>query len=311
MRGRLVLLNSIAHSLIRLNPLQNLSLTCFELETEYKSTRANLNFDGSYQYSTPRAALKPYTDIRLITVTVPVMRYYFGSQGQLLTDYERSTNFAWLEWMYNIHKTVKTFLFDHPIYGTLKVRFAEPLKVPKGIKGGQAALEGVQFTLAEVYNTALDSPLRLGPAFLLNLDQNYWDTHTDFDYPYHLVSTEYNSEDTVVQLGGNYQYTVRGAKPEERIFTLYFDGLRYSQTGDIIIADTSDDNQLSMQHLENFYQWYGLDDSFYYPHPTYGRVKVRFKEPLKIPKLRENANGWTESFTVTLVEVIEDATRYV
>ena len=313
MRGRPALLNSVAHSLIRLNPTQNISLSHFDVETEYKINRANLSFEGSYQYATPREDAKRLRDLRVFTVTIPIMRYYFGSQGQLLIDYERSTNFAWLEWMYNIHKTVKPFLFDHPIYGSLMVRFAEPLKVPKGIKGGQAALDSVGITLVEVQHKPLSSiNYALGPNYYLNLSQTYWETdHRVFNHPYHLVSTEYEAEDTSLALGGNYQYVVRGSKPEERVFTLYFEGLKYSQTLGLILGDTSEDNELSMQYLENFYYWFRLDIPFYYIHPTYGKIKVRFKEPLKIPKLRANGNGWTESFTVTLVEVIEDAYRYV
>lgn len=306
-------MNSIAHSLIRLNPIQNISLDYFDVETEYQNPRANVSFEGSYVYATPITGFrKNLTDLRVFDVTIPVMRYYFGSQGQLLVDYERATNLAWLEWMYNIHKLVKPFLFNHPIYGGLKVRFAEPLKIPKGIKGGQSALESVGLKLIEVredYNLP-----RLGPLFALFMGGSYWDGElkNTFNYPYHLVSTEYEAEDTVIALGGNYQYTVRGSKPEERVFTLYFEGLRYSVASNgLIIGNVSDDDQLSMQHLENFYYYYRLDTPFYYNHPTYGRLKVRFKEPLKIPKLRVNGNGWTENFTITLVEVIEDAQRYV
>lgn len=323
MRGRLVLLNSIAHSLIRLSPTQNISLSHFDVETEYKVNRANLSFDGSYQYATPREDAKRLRDLRVFTVTIPVMRYYFGSQGQLLIDYERATNFAWLEWMYNIHKTVKPFLFDHPVYGSLMVRFAEPLKVPKGTKGGQAALEGVSITLIEVQDTTKVNETRisalylmtnvLGPLHYINVDKDYWvtDNRDIFDYPYHLISTEYEAEDTSLTLGGNYQYVVRGSKPEERVFTLYFEGLKYELNQGELLSYVSGDSQLSMHHLENFYYWFRLDIPFYYIHPTYGKIKVRFKEPLKIPKLRANGNGWTESFTVTLVEVIEDAHRYV
>lgn len=307
-------MNSIAKSLIRLNPTQNISLEYFDVETEYQVSRANLNFEGSYQYAAPLANPKSAKDLRVFNITIPAMRYYFGGQGELLVDYERSTNLAWLEWMYNIHKMVKPFLFDHPIYGSLKVRFAEPLKIPKGLKGGQSASESVGVRLIEVHEQPTESFQLLGPKFSLNVGNTYWvhDRKDTFNYPYHLVSTEYESEDTVLSLGGDYQYTVRGSKPEQRIFTLHFDGLRYSVAyDDKIIGTESDDDQLSMQHLENFYFFYRLHKPFYYPHPTQGRIKVRFKEPLKIPKLRPNGNGWTEAFTITLVEVIEDAKRYL
>jgi hypothetical protein len=309
MRGRPALLNSIAHSLVRLNPVQNISLQYFNIETEYQVTRANVTFEGGYQYATPRTGYGDNNDLRVFTLSIPVMRYYFGSQGQLLVDYERSTNFAWLEWMYNIHKLVKPFFFDHPVYGQLKVRFTEPLKVPKGLKGGQAALEGVELRLLEVRDTYVVPNKVLGPHFALNLDVNYWQEHNLFNFPHHLISTEYGSEDTVLSLGGNYQYTVRGSKPEQRVFTLYYEGLKYTPNYDLL--DLAVEPELNAAYLENFYYWYRLELPFYYIHPTYGRIKVRFKEPLKIPKLRENGNGWTESFTITLVEVIEDAHRYL
>lgn len=297
---------STAFGLVRFNPVQNISLLFFDIETEYQVARANLTLGQSYQY-----AQEPLTkDIRYFNITIPTMRYYLNADDSLNINYERATNLAWLEWMYNIHKLTKPFLFDHPIYGTLKVRFAEALKIPKGIKGGQACVDSVGLRLIEVLDTATALATPLGSQFgEIITDSTHWETNNLFDFPHHTVSTEYRSEDTAFSLGGNYQYAVRGAKPEERTFDLQFEGLKYTANG--LTLDSAVDRPNNMAYLEQFYYNFKLHKPFYYNHPVYGRTKVRFKEPLKIPKLRINSNGWTDNFDITLVEVIEDATRYV
>lgn len=298
MLGRLPLFNTVAYSLVRLNQIQNIGLKFFDVETEYKSFSPSTSMGSSYQFS--RSSDVP--DLRYFNVTIPTMRFYFHPDGSFNLDYERATNLAWLEWMYNVCKLSKPFLFDHPVHGTLSVRFAEPLQIPKGIEGGHSCVEAITVRLVEI---VIRKPFPLGPN---------WGTHVSlpdnsFEFPYHLISTDYRSEDSLVILGGNYHYAMRGAKPEERMFNLAFKGLKYYLDGNDKI-DVSPTPALNMGYLENFYWYYKLDKPFYYLHPVYGRVKVRFKEPLKVPKLAVAANGWTTDFTITLVEVIEDATRY-
>lgn len=55
-----------------------------------------------------------------------------------------------LDSFYNTHKLHKKFIFPHPIYGNMAVRFNKPLVLPKGIKDGGGALEAFELELIEI-----------------------------------------------------------------------------------------------------------------------------------------------------------------
>ena len=67
---------------------------------------------------------------------------------------------------------------------------------------------------------------------------------------------------------------------------------------------------LNMGALELFYKQFKLSQSFYYNPPVYGKLKVRFNNPLKVPKLLRKGDGWVGDFQLELIEEVEDATRY-
>lgn len=286
--------NSTAFSHVRLNLVQNLGLNFFEVETEYTEFASSTNLGSSYQFSLKVEA----PSLRAFNVVVPVLRYYQNHDGSLDITYNKDTNMAWVDWMYNIHKLDRYFLFNHPVYGTLKVRFKEPLKVPKGLKGGQACVESLELRLIEIPSDA--SYQQFNPRTFDELG---------FDFPFHCVSSEYQQEGTTAVLGGNYTYAVRGAKPEQRKFTLYFKGMKYYQDGAGKL-DPFLNSTLNMGALELFYKQFKLSQSFYYNHPVYGKLKVRFNNPLKVPKLLRKGDGWVGDFQLELIEEVEDATRY-
>lgn len=58
-------------------------------------------------------------------------------------------NMGALEAFYNRHKLHKPFIYPHPVYGNIEVRFMDPLKIPEGIVGGNGALEDFTITLIE------------------------------------------------------------------------------------------------------------------------------------------------------------------
>lgn len=55
-----------------------------------------------------------------------------------------------LEAFYNAHKLHRSFLYPHPVYGNLEVKFMSPLKIPEGIKGGNGALNDFEIDLIEI-----------------------------------------------------------------------------------------------------------------------------------------------------------------
>lgn len=52
---------------------------------------------------------------------------------------------------YERHYWHKAFIYPHPVYGNLRVRFSEenPLEVPKSLKGGNGATDNFQIVLIE------------------------------------------------------------------------------------------------------------------------------------------------------------------
>lgn len=286
--------NSVAYSHVRLNSLQNLDALTFNIETDYQEFSSSGSLGSSYDFSLPNTT----PSLRVYTLNIPVLRYYFNADGTLDLLTNRGVNIAWIEWMYNIHKLDRFFLLTHPVYGDVKVRFKEPLKIPKGKSGGQACVEALEFQLVELPSSNLYA--QFTPETLTDLS---------FDFPHHSLSTEYQQEGLTTLLGGNYTYAVRGSKPEQRIFTLYFRGLKYFQDNSGLI-DTAIKPDLNMGRLEQFYSQFKLSRSFYYQHPSYGKIKVRFNKSLKIPKLIQNSDGWVGDFQLELVEEVEDAKRY-
>lgn len=55
-----------------------------------------------------------------------------------------------LDAFYNFHKLHKKFIFNHPIYGEIAVRFNKPLVLPKGNTNGSGSIEPFELEFLEV-----------------------------------------------------------------------------------------------------------------------------------------------------------------
>lgn len=122
-----------------------------------------------------------------------------------------------------------------------------------------------------------------------------------FDFPYHLVSTEYPDSATRVQFGSSYVFTSKPVAPDQRIFTLSFQGMGFFFSGEILNRDVKP--QLNMGTLERFYQDHQTWKSFIYPHALLGSVVCKFHQPLTIPKGVPGGSGKVEGFELKLIEV--------
>lgn len=125
-----------------------------------------------------------------------------------------------------------------------------------------------------------------------------------FDFPYHLVpETDYPDSSVRVSFGRSWIFTAPPDAPDQRTFTLSFTGFKYYVDENGNIDHTTNANINNMAALEDFYQQVRLYDIFIYPHPVYGNVNVRFKDPLKVPKGVKGGDGVLEDFQISLIEV--------
>ena len=57
-----------------------------------------------------------------------------------------------------------------------------------------------------------------------------------------------------------------------------------------------------MKALIDFYEQHHTSKKFYYVHPVYAVLTVRFKKPLEAPRSIKDGNGITEPFEILLIE---------
>lgn len=117
----------------------------FETENPESSYRVQLG--SSYVFTTP----SPDPDQRIFKLRFPTMKFFYNSENlQLDANINPSLNMYGLILFYQAHKMHKSFHYEHPIYGTLEVRFNKPLIEPEGIPGGTGAVKSFEVELIEV-----------------------------------------------------------------------------------------------------------------------------------------------------------------
>lgn len=118
----------------------------FTFETDNPDTGVRVQLGGGYVF----AAEPPAPDQRSFTLHYPSMIYYVGDDGfpEAVTDPKK--NMQTLANFYRDHKLHVPFLWVHPVYGEMVVRFNKPLKEPEGNKGGQGSTKGFDVEFIEV-----------------------------------------------------------------------------------------------------------------------------------------------------------------
>lgn len=125
----------------------------------------------------------------------------------------------------------------------------------------------------------------------------------DFDFPYHLTpKTVYPETNSQIEMGNGYVFASRPSAPPKRMFTLTFPLMKYYVDGAGNI-DKTQNPQLNMAVLDDFYKTHETWKSFTYDHPVYGVLQVRFKKPLEIPEGVKGGSGAVNQLQIELVEV--------
>lgn len=120
------------------------------------------------------------------------------------------------------------------------------------------------------------------------------------DFPYHTFGTENPESSFRVKLGSSYQFSAPPSGPDQRIFSLKFQAMKYFITNGVI--DKSIHPEINLARLEEFYDAHKMHLSFTYPHPVYGDIVVGFNKPLKIPHGTAKGDGVVENIEVELIE---------
>lgn len=114
-------------------------------ETEYPDSGFRATLGNSYQFAAPPSA----PDQRKFTLKFPLLKW-FVTAGAIDPAPSALINMAALDAFYNRHRCWAVFTYPHPVYGNLPCRFNKPLKIPKGIEGGDGAVKDIEIELLEV-----------------------------------------------------------------------------------------------------------------------------------------------------------------
>ena len=112
---------------------------------EYPTNTTIYELGGGYQYG--QIPVDPTA--RTFKITMTGMKYYLQSNGAIDTTSEPTTNIYTLDQFYQTHGIHTAFNYPHWFYGTLKVKFARPLKIPQP-EGNQGVLPPFDIELIEV-----------------------------------------------------------------------------------------------------------------------------------------------------------------
>lgn len=123
-----------------------------------------------------------------------------------------------------------------------------------------------------------------------------------FNYSYHRQSTAMPQNGFRLQFGTSYVFTAKPDAPDQRVFTLFFTGMQYYLHDDGTVDGSTGAGINNVHALYTFYAAHGLWDTFIYPHPVFGNVTVKFKDPLVVPEGIVGGGGVVGDFQITLEE---------
>lgn len=248
-------------------------------------THAVVGLEGTQSF-VPYTAIKP---VRNISLDFPLLLLRDSEQAALTgLSYRPELDFNKLKEFYIRHKSYKSFIYEHPIYGDMLVRFAKPLAMPKKVAGGQGVVQGFTLELQEVVDTD----------YIFETTENL---EGDLDFPagFYDVEIEYPDNSNLIPLGNNYTMTMYSVAKDLRTLKLTCTGLRYFiDYNDKIEINSYPDQNMAL--LEIFYLKHRLGKHFKFEYMG-EIIEVRFKEPISIPKVNGNT-GMISDLEITLIE---------
>ncbi|URG13844.1 hypothetical protein [Acinetobacter phage vB_AbaS_TCUP2199] len=254
---------------------------CHNFGTAYQEpfTHASVKNNSTQEYVFSQT-VKP---LRTFELEFPTLFYNGGVETTCPDEY----NYAKLQTFYLEHGLHKAFVYPHPVYGDLKVRFARPIVLPKKNPNSQT-IQGLNVTLIEIIDTDF-----------------YFDQNEDltgkiaFPCGFYDVEMEYREDTLITPLGGNYNMIFKDNKPALRTIKVHIEGLQYFLTpNDEISLSYWPERNAAL--LEIFYIQNRLKTVFNWKYAD-EIIPVRFKEPLTLTKPAANS-GILPTIELTLIE---------
>lgn len=116
-----------------------------KVSTQYPDNSYRLQLGGAYTFATkPNAPPQ-----RTFTLTYAAMVYYIGENGFPDPAPDLDNNLWALELFYQSVETFGNFTYNHPVYGPLICKFANPLAIPAGETDGGGSVTNLTITLVE------------------------------------------------------------------------------------------------------------------------------------------------------------------
>lgn len=119
----------------------------FHVPTHNYPKGDSFKFGRGYEFSA--APQEPVQ--RRFTLHFNALQWFFDEDGQADETIEPQMNALALDAFYRRHYTWKAFIYPHPVFGPLKVKFAAdtPFEMPKGVEGGTGVTESFELVLIE------------------------------------------------------------------------------------------------------------------------------------------------------------------
>lgn len=119
--------------------MQTFDFPFHTVSDEYPTSSTVIQFGGGYQFAT-----KPNGPDQLtFKLAFEAMWFFERSPGVVDRDREPQINMALMQDFYEAHRLYEKFYYPHPTRGLVVVRFAKPLQIPKGVKGGNGKTDQV------------------------------------------------------------------------------------------------------------------------------------------------------------------------
>jgi len=117
------------------------------VETTYPESSVRVQFGRSYVF----AAAPDAPDQRKFKLVLPGLKFFFNvTTGLIDATINPQRNLRTLENFYTAHRLFTKFIYPHPAYGNVVVRFNAPFRIPAGIKGGDSMVGDIEIELIEV-----------------------------------------------------------------------------------------------------------------------------------------------------------------
>lgn len=255
-------------------------------------THGHVGSEGSQSFI-PYTVNKP---VRVFSLDFPLLMLQESDYAKHTgLAYRPELDFSKLKDFYVRHKSYKPFIYNHPVYGDVVVRFAKPLSLPKKMTGGSGAVQGFTLELQEVVTTD----------YTFSKGENY---SGDLAFPvgYYDVEIEYPDNSNIIPLANNYTVSFVSVGRDIRTLKLTCSGLLYFFDEQNRISFSYHGEQ-NMALLEMFYLKHRLNKKFTLEYMG-EYIPVRFKEPLSIPKVEGNT-GIISAVELTLIETPYEPTN--